>query len=365
MDATIPGIQFDDRGVCSFCQAHDRLEEQFPLGHLGEQRLSKLIDKIKSKGKNKKYDCVVGISGGTDSTYCLYMTKKLGLRPLAVHLDNGWNTKIATINMENALAKLDVDLRIIKCDWEEFKDLQISFLKASVPDAEIPTDLAILSILYKVAAEENINYAIIGHSFRTEGMTPLGWMYADGRYIKSVNKIFGSRKLKSYPNLTMFDLLYYVFIKRIRMVHLLDNINYHKEKTMQILEKELNWTYYGGHHFESTYARFVIHYIWKKFNIDKRKIEFSTLIRSGQMDREEALQKLKEPLAEDKKLVKYCINKLGLSAKEFEEIISSTPKTFLDYNTYYPTIRKLKLPIQLACKLGLLPQVFYEKYFTF
>lgn len=362
-DISIPGIRFDEKGICNFCRIHDELEKQYPRDELGQQKLNQIINEIKRKGKNKKYDCVVGISGGTDSTYCLYMAKKLGLRPLAVHFDNGWDSDIAINNMKNAVTKLDVDLKTVTCDWEEYKNLQISFLKASVPDAEMPTDIAIISALYRVAAEEGIHYVINGHSFRTEGTMPLRWSYGDGRYIKSVHKKFGKAKLKTFPNLTIADLLYYVFVKRIHVVPLLAYIDYRKEEAKKILEKELGWTYYGGHHFESIYTRFISSYLLpKKFGIDKRKIDYSALIRSEQMTREEALEKLKEPFIAEKELVEHCIKKLGLSSEQFEEIMSSEPKSFLDYPTYYPIIRALRVPIKLACKLGLLPEIFYEKY---
>lgn len=364
-DTTIPGIRFDDRGICNFCKAHDELEKQFPLNELGQQKLNRLIEKIKSKGKNKKYDCVVGVSGGTDSTYCLYLSKKLELRPLAVHLDNGWDSDIAANNIQKAVTKLGVDLRTVTCDWEEFKDIQISFLKASVSDAEIPTDLAIISVLYRVAAEEGIHYVLNGHSFRAEGFSPTGWTYMDGRYIKSIHKRFGKTNLKSFPNLTIADLLYYAFIKKIQVVPLLAYIDYRKEDSKKIMEKELGWTYYGAHHFESIYTRFVItNLLPRKFRVDKRIVEYSALIRSGQMTRDEALEAIKEALPEDKDIAEYCRNKLGLTTQEFEQILSSDPKTFLDYPTYYPIIRALRVPIKLACKFNLLPMVFYEKYFN-
>lgn len=367
LDTTVPSIRFDEKGVCNYCKIHDEMEKKYPLNEQGQQRLNQLVNEIKSKGKNNEYGCVVGISGGTDSTYCLYLAKKLGLRPLAVHLDNGWNSDIAVNNMEKAVTKLDIDLKTVTCDWKEFKNLQISFLKASVPDAEIPTDIAIHSVLYQVAAEEGIHYIINGHSFRAEGTTPLGWTYMDGRYIKSVNKKFWETKMKSFPNLTISNLLYYVFVKRIKTVRLLYYLDYRKEDTKKILEKELGWEYYGGHHFESIYTRFVASYLLpEKFNIDKRKIEYSALVRSNQMTRDEALEKIKEPPISEAQLREdrdYVIKKLGLTEAEFEEILSAKPKTFLDYPTYYSIIKKLRVPIKLACKFNLLPEIFYEKYF--
>jgi len=367
LDSTVPNIRFDEGGVCNYCKIHEMLEKQYPLNEIGQRKFKQLIEKIRIDGKGKEYDCVVGVSGGLDSSYTLYLTKKLGLRPLAIHLDNNWDSEIAINNIKKLCKKLNVDLRIIKVDWEEFKDLQLAFLKASTPDVEIPTDIAIQATLYKVAAEEGIRYVIDGHSFRTEGVAPLMWMYADGRYIKSVYKRFGkNKKLQNYPNLTISKLLYYVFVKKIRYISLLEYIDYRKEEARKILKEEIGWEDYGGKHYESVYTRFVQSYLLpKKFNIDKRKAYFSALIRSGQMTRDEALEKIKEPpisKEQAEKDKKYVLEKLGLTEEEFEEIMRLLPKTFLDYPTYYPIIRALKRPIKLACKLGLLPYTFYAKY---
>ena len=366
LDSSIPGIRFDDRGICNYCKIHDGLEKQHPIGELGQQKLNQMVDEIKRRGKNKKYDCIIGVSGGTDSTYTLYMAKELGLRPLAVHFDNGWDSEIAINNMKNAVKKLDVDLKIVTCDWEEFKDLQISFLKASTPDAEIPTDLAIQAVLFRVAAEEGVHYRIAGHSFRNEGLSPLEWSYMDGKYIKSVHKKFGKHELKRFSDLTISDLLYYIFVKRIRAAYPLEYIDYRKEEAKKILKKELGWNDYGGHHYESIYTRFVASYLLpKKFGIDKRKIEYSAFVRSGQMTREQASEKLKEPPISEEQARKdreYVIEKLGLTDEQFEEIMSADPKTFRDYHTNYPTIKALRVPIKLACMFNLLPPTFYEKF---
>lgn len=364
-DTSIPGIQFDEKGVCNFCKAHNALEKEFPLGKSGEYQLNRLVERIKVRGKHKKYDCVVGVSGGADSTYCLYMLKKLGLRPLAVHIDNNWDADIAVANMENAVKALKVDLKIITVNWEEFKDIQISFLKASVSDAEIPTDVAIIALLYRTASEEGLHYVINGHSFRMEGLSPTGWTYMDGRYIRSIHHRFGKTMLKSFSNLTISDLLYYSLVKRIKVIPLLSYIDYNKEDSKILITKECGWSDYGGHHYESVYTRFVItNILFKKFGIDKRIIEYSAYIRSGHMSREQSLEAMRQVIPEDKDVREFCREKLGLKDKELTNILSAEPKTFLDYPTYFPTIRLLKLPIKLACKLGFLPWIFYEKYFN-
>lgn len=366
LDTTVPEIQFDEHGLCNYCKIHDKFEELYPLNEIGKERIRRKVEKIKRKGIAKKYDCIVGVSGGTDSTYCLYLAKKWGLKPLAIHLDNGWDTEIAMSNMRKATEKLGIDLKIIKVDWEEFKNLQIAFLKASVSDAEIPTDIGIYSVLYRVAVEEGIPYVINGHSFRTEGTCPIGWTYMDGKYIDSVYKKFGEGKLKSFPNLKISNLLYYIFIKRIKEFRPLEYISYDKVEAGKILEKKLGWKYYGGHHYESIYTRFVVSFLLlKKFHIDKRKVSFSALIRTGQITREEALQEIRElPYPKEKvdKDKEYVIKKFELTDEEFDRILAMKPKKFLDYPTYYSTIRKLRFFIKIACKLKLLPEIFYEKY---
>lgn len=368
LDSTVPNIKFDEDGICNFCKLHDKLERKYPLGAEGQQKIKQFVEEIKSKGKNKKYDCVIGISGGTDSTYCLYLAKKWGLRPLAVHLDNGWNSETAVNNIKNATEKLGVDLKTIKVDKDEFRDLQIAFLKASVSDAEIPTDIGVYATLYKVAAEEGIPFIINGHSFRTEGTAPIDWTYMDGKYIENVYDKFGKGKLKNFTNLKIPNLLYYLFIKGIKEFRPLEYIEYNKVKAGKILEKELGWQYYGGHHYESIYTRFIASYVLpKKFNIDKRKVSLSARVRSKQLTRDEALKKLEEdPYPEDKieEDKNYITKKLGLTKEEFDQILSQKPKSFRDYKTYYSYIRMLRLPIKIACKLKLLPEIFYEKYAT-
>jgi len=352
MDTTVQDIKFDEEGVCNYCKLHDELERRYPLDDKTQQTLENIVDEIKKVGEGKKYDSILGVSGGTDSTYCLYVAKKLGLRPLAVHFDNGWNSEIAVRNIQNTTSKLDVDLQTYVVDWDEFKDLQIAFLKASTPDTEIVTDIAIKSTLYRVAAEEGIRYIINGVSFRTEGKVPPLWSHGDGRYIESVYKEFGpNHKLKSFPNFMMKDLIYYGFIKKIKFIRLLYYVDYNKEDVVKLLKKELDWESYGHKHYESVFTRFFQSYILpKKFNIDKRKVHYSALVRSGQIIRKDALAKMKDPpideehAREDKE---YVMKKLELSEKQWDEIMSLPKKTFLDYPTYYPTIKKLKTPLKL------------------
>ena len=364
LDTTIPEIRFDEEGVCQFCKIHDDLEKEFPLNEHGQKKLKELIAKIKREGKGKPYDIIIGVSGGRDSTFGLYTAVKLGLRPLAVHFDNGWNSEIAVTNIKRAASKLDVDLETYVVDWEEFKDLQKSFLKASVSDAEIPTDVAIHGLLHRVAAKENIQYILFAHSFRTEGFAPIGWTYMDGRYIESVHQKFGTKPLKTFPNFTLKNFLYYRLIKNIKVVPLLAYVAYEKNQVQEVLEKELGFQYYGGHHHESYYTRFFqSYYLPKRFNIDKRKLESSAMIRSGQTTREAALKEINaNPYPYEEDLVNYTILKLGLSREEFEAICRLPLKTFQDYSTYYPGMKALKFPLRLASYLNLFPKHLYLKY---
>jgi N-acetyl sugar amidotransferase len=343
---------------------HDYMETKYPMGDAGKEKLELFLEEVKRKGKNREHDCILGVSGGRDSTYLMYLAVKHGLRPLAVHFDNGWNSEIAVTNIKNACEKLNVDLYTHVADWEQFKDLQISFLKASVSDADIPTDVAIFGTLHQAAAREGIKYILNGHSFRTEGIMPKGWTYMDGRYIKSVHKIFGTKKLDTVPNFTIFDLLRYTIVGGIKTEPFINYFEYNQEQIDKILAEEMGWTYYGGHHHESHYTHFFqSYYLPQKFGIDKRKIENSALIRSGQMSREDALKEVQDTTYPyDQELVDYTISKFGFSTTEFDEIMNAPLKSFHDYSTYYPMMKTLALPVKIACDCGLLPELLYQKY---
>lgn len=333
-----PDISFDEKGICNYYYEYfEKSKLRTIPDDEKDERLAEIIKNIKEAGKNKQYDCIIGISGGVDSSYTAYLVKKLGLRPMAVHFDNGWDSELAVSNIKKILNKLGIDLYTYVIDWEEFKDIQLSFLKASTPDGEIPTDHAILAVLYKIANENKIKYIVSGNNFRTEGIMPPSWAYGhiDWKYIKGVHKKFGKVKFKSFPYITLPKYLYYTFVKGIKMVSILNYINYDKVKAQKILEDELGWQYYGGKHYESIYTRFYQSYILpNKFNIDKRKIHLSTLIFAGLLSKEEALKEMSKPAYPEDKLKfekEYVINKFGISEKEFDEIMSAPVKSFRDY----------------------------------
>jgi N-acetyl sugar amidotransferase len=335
------------------------------LGPESDLKLKAIIEQIKKDGKGLQYDCIAGTSGGRDSTYTLLKAIELGLRPLAVHFDNGWNTEISVKNIKKTCEKLNIPLYTVVADWEEFKDLQVSFLKASTPDSDIPTDYAIYSVLFDVAAKEGVKYILNGHSFRTEGTSPISWTYMDGRYLKAVHRRFGKvKKIRSFPVLTLPRLLYYAFVKRIKDVRVLEYMDYNKKEVDKVLTEKLDWEYYGGHHHENVYTKFFqSYYLPKKFNIDKRKTELSALVRSGQITREEALREINSSHYQyDPSVVEYAINKLGLTKEEFDKIMNSPNKTHDDYPNYLSLIKAMKFPIKIATKLKLLPHILYLKY---
>lgn len=363
LDTTVPEITFDANGECSFCRIHDSLEKTHPLDTNGTRKFTELIEQIKRDGKGNEYDCIVGVSGGRDSTYTLYKAVEMGLRPLAVHFDNGWNSEIGVSNIKNVTNKLNVDLHTIVADWEEFKELQKAFLWASVSDAEVPTDYAILSVLLQEADISRVKYVFNGHSFRTEGVAPIGWTYMDGRYIRSIHARFGKTTISSFPIMSMSRLLYYTLVRGIRMIDVPEFIEYKHSEVNEVLANKLGWKYYGGHHHESVYTEFFqSYYLPKKFGIDKRKLEYSALIRSGQMKREDALRELEKPYPFNSEIVDYTLSKLGLSKEEFQKIMDAPRKSFRDYPSYYPLMKLGRYPIKVACSLHLLPPVFYEKY---
>ncbi len=338
MDTTDTEIVFDEKGNCNHCNNYYKLAPLYV--HSNDnwlENLYKLADEIKKNQKNSEYDCIVGVSGGVDSTYVAYWAKKLELRVLTVHLDNGWNSELAVKNIENIVTKLNFDYQTWVIDWEEFKDLQISFLKASVANAEIPTDHSFLAAIYRLCDKYNIKYILNGSNFVTEGILPKSWGYnaKDIKHLKAIHNLFGKIKLKTYPFLGFYREFYYTYVKGIKNVRILNHLPYDKAAAMEVIKKELGWQYYGGKHYESIFTRFFQAYILpQKFNIDKRKAHLSTLICSGQINREQALDEMKsetypaEMLKQDKE---YVIKKLGLTGEEFEYIMNLPVKTYKDY----------------------------------
>jgi len=339
MDTSDPDIQFDENGVCNHCRRYDDLVARRVFsGEEGRQRLAAIVAQIQREGQGKRYDCVIGVSGGVDSTYVAWKAKELGLRPLAVHLDNGWDSELAVSNIHKALKRLDIDLYTHVIDWEEFRDLQLAFLRASTPDSEIPTDHAIVALMRQMAERVGVRYILAGYNLRTESHLPRAWSrgHMDWRYIKSVHRLFGRRPLKTFPHMGFWT--YYRYRLTQRMVHILNYVDYVKADARRLLEQELGWQYYGGKHYESIYTRFYQGYILpRKFGYDKRRSHLSSLICSGEITREEALAELQQPPyppALQEEDMEYVIKKLGLTPQEFEEIMQLPKKTYWDYPSY-------------------------------
>ena len=358
-----PGISFNKDGLCSYCKIHDEMDTEYPNDERGTKILDELVQEMKKAGKNSKYDCVIGVSGGCDSSYLVYYAKeKLGLRPLAVHFDNTWNTTIATQNIHRVLRKLDVDLYTLVVNNEEFNDLAMAFLKSSVPEIEALTDIALTTTLYKAADEHNIKYIFNGHNFRTEGITPIGWFYFDGKYIDSVHKKYGTMEMKTFPNLWLKQWIKWLFkdIKRVRPIYYID---FDKEEVKKFLSENFGWQWYGGHHEENRYTAFSNrYYLPRKYGIDFRYVEFSALIRSGQMTREAALEEIKKPPECPKEHVEELQKRLNLSDDDLDAIMKAPKKSFHDFKTYRPTFRHMHLFFWVMYKRGRVPKSFYIKY---
>ena len=355
MDTTDTEITFDENGISNHYQDFMRLAPQYIYqGKETDIKREQLFAAIKDAGKNSDYDCICGVSGGVDSSYVAYQAKQFGLRVLTVHFDNGWNSELAVKNIENIVKKLGFDYQTWVVDWEEFRDLQIAFLKASVANAEIPTDQAFLAAIYRLCNKYNIKYILSGSNFATEGILPKSWGYnaKDLKHLKAIHNRFGKIPFDTYPLLGFNKEFYYTYLKKIKMVRLLNYVPYIKADAMKVIQEKLGWVYYGGKHYESVFTRFFQAYILpQKFNIDKRKAHLSTLICSGQMTREQALEELKKEIYPPHKLEEdktFVIKKLGMTENEFENIMKAPVKSYKDYPN---DERKLKFIYSVYNKL--------------
>lgn len=343
MDSSDPDITFDNAGVCSHCRDFEtRQRRKIYTGVEAQKLLEDSVREIRAAGEGKEYDSIIGLSGGIDSSYLALQAKKLGLRPLAVHFDNGWNSELSVKNIENIVRKLDFDLFTYVIDWEEFRDLQVSFFKASVIDIELLTDNAIFSSLYRVAREKNVHYLLNGQNMATESVMPKAWVHlkSDLKNIHAIQKRFGTMKIQSFPTIGPWRQLYYQKTGLLKSVCLLDYLPYNKEEAMKVLKKELGWKYYGGKHYESIFTKFYQAYVLPvKFGVDKRRAHFSSLICSGQMARDDALTALGQELYPEEILKRdrdYVLKKLGFSEEEFEGIMKLPVKSHLDYPSNQP-----------------------------
>ena len=338
MDTSDIEITFDDRGQCSHCTEFlERRAKHNYQGNESDDAFDRMLDDVRRTGKGKAYDCVIGVSGGADSSYLAYVLKDRGIRPLAVHMDNGWNSDKAVLNIKNVTRKLNIDYESYVLDWEEFKDLQLAFLKASIPEAETPTDIAIPAALHRVAAQHGIKYILSAGNLATEGILPKSWHYdvKDLKYFNHIHGKFGNRRLRKFPTFGYKTEMYYKLIKGIRMVYPLNLVPYSKECAVNLLSERFDWKPYGGKHHESRYTKFIqSYYLYEKFGIDYRRATFSTQICAGEMMRCDANRELEtkpyDPVqAEESK--QYVAKKLGVSPDEFDRILKLPAKWYWDY----------------------------------
>jgi N-acetyl sugar amidotransferase len=338
MDTSDPDIVFDEIGNCNHCNDYFvKLPTAVKRGEEGRKLLDQQIDKVRISGKRKKYDVIMGLSGGMDSSYVAFLAKRYNLRILAVHLDNGWNSEMSVNNIENCIKYLDADLYTHVINWEEFKNLQIAYLKAGVIDIEALTDHAIRSVIYKLTAKYGIEYNLSGFNFATEGILPTGWVYnkLDFKNIKGINSLFGHRSIKTFPGMSLGKYIYYRAFARIKSIDVLNFVDYEVEKARKEMEENMSWQYYGGKHHESIFTKFYQGFILpEKFGVDKRRAHYSTLICSGNMNRVDAIKLLNKSVYSEDELaadMEYVLKKLDITEKEFNIIMSKKPVSHLSY----------------------------------
>lgn len=358
MDTTDSRIQFDENGVCDYCRSYfDKILPDWKHKQNNYQELEALVERIKKDGQKKEYDCILGLSGGTDSSYLTYIAKeKLGLRPLIYTVDTGWNLNVAVENIERLVKGLDLDLYTEVVNWNEMRDLQLAFFKSQVPYQDLPQDHVIFAGLYNYAVKNKIKYVLTGSNIATESIRPpIEWNYInDIKLMRNIHKRFGSIKLKTIPQCGMFKYrLYYEYIKGMKRIAPLDYIEYDKLKAESILKEKFGWEKYQNKHYENVFTRFYEGYFMPfKFNFDKRKVYYSNMILTAQINRDKALELMKElPYSNEliQEDMEYIAKKLGLSKNEFEDIMSQENKYYTDYKNSF---KRIELAIKLATLVG-------------
>lgn len=354
MDTTDSQITFDERGYCSQCtNVEKNIISKLWFPDTGSEKLNNILDQIRRDGIDKPYDCIIGLSGGVDSSYLAYLVvKQFGLRPLAVHVDAGWNSETAVHNIEMLVRKLNLDLYTEVIDWEEVQDLQRAYIRAGVANQDVPQDHAFFTILYKKTHEHGIKYFLSGGNYATESILPTSWGYnaMDATNIKAIHAKFGQKPLKKYPLLSFFKYyIYYPFFSNVKIIRPLNYLSYKREEAIELLEKELGWKNYGDKHHESRWTRwFQSHYLPSRFGFDKRKAHLSSMIMSDEITREVAIERLKAPLYDENTLridEDFIIKKLNMEKSEFYECFHQKHKSYADFSNQ-DTLYKLKNKIK-------------------
>ncbi|MCG8552805.1 MAG: N-acetyl sugar amidotransferase [Desulfobacterales bacterium] len=333
-DTSIPGITFDGDGVSNYCRFQELMMDTYPRGDKGRADWEALVARMKVKGRGRSYDCIVGVSGGVDSSYLLVLMKKYGLRPLAVNLDNGFNSKIAVQNLYKVTKALDIDLETYVIDYEEVTDLLYAYMRAGIPWIDSPTDGAIKAVMYKIALKENVKFIVRGNDFRSEGKQPKEW--TSGADVIHIHKKFGRGVcLKTYPKLSIPKIIYAGVFRRIRDIRPYYYLSYKKQDARKMLQEQFGWQDYGGHHHENLFTKFVMSY-WlpRKFGIDKRRINLSAQVLSGAMTRDSALTQVEKPFGVEEEIAalkNYVLKKLDINEDEFKEIWDAPNKKAADF----------------------------------
>ncbi len=363
-DERVTGIAFDGEGVCTYCRQVERLVAQYGTGTArGSKRLDQIICEIQDQGKGRKYDCIIGVSGGTDSSYLVHWAVERGLRPLAVHYDNTWNTATATQNIRKMLAGTGVDLHTHVVDNKEVDDIFRAFFFSGVPEIEAATDLGYAYTLRRAAASHGIHAILEGHSFIAEGITPLGRNYFDGRYIQAIHQRFGRRPMKTYPLMTFSRFLKSAIIDRPRFIRPLWYLGYSKEDAQHLLKSRYGWEYYGGHHLENRMTAFCHSiYLPQKFGADLRNNTLSARVRSGTLDRASAWRQYNSEPHVERQLVAYFKKRLGISDDDYGRVMRESPRSWHDYPTYKRRFERLRPLFAVLAKADLVPMSFYLKY---
>ena len=332
-------ITFDKNGVCNYCYTYDRQVSELGNEDVRTNYLQNKVNEIKLSNKGHDYDCILGVSGGVDSSYLAYWAKENDLRPLIVHFDNGWNSELAVKNIQSICTLLGFELQTYVINWEEFKELQLAYLRAGVVDIEVLTDHAIYATIYEIAKKYKLKYTINGFNLATEAIMPKGWVFdkSDFTNINDINKKFGKTSIKTFPHVTFIQKFIYSLLFKMESIHVLNYINYNKAEAKKVLIEKLGWTDYGGKHYESIFTKFYQAYILpEKFHIDKRRAHLTNLICSGQITKQQAFEELKLPLYDSANLLQekeYVLKKFGISEKEFDALMKQVPRKHNEFKT--------------------------------
>lgn len=359
MDTSDSSINFNSDGVCDHCITFDRdIYPRLNTDSPDESALNHIVHKIKKAGQNKEFDCIIGMSGGVDSSYLTYLATSLGLRPLVFHVDAGWNSQEAVNNIERIVDGLNLDLFTEVINWDEMRDLQLSFFKSGVPHIDAPQDHAFFASMYKFAEKHGVRHVLTGGNYSTECIrNPIEWMYyqSDSTQLRDIHRRYGSIPLTTFPLTSIINhKIILPYLKRTKVVRLLDLVPFRKDEAIKVLVDNFGWQPYPQKHFESRFTRFYEGY-WlpRKFGFDTRKVQYSSLILTGQMHRDEALELLKKPALEDAMArleFKYVASKLRITVDELQSYFDSPNKSFLDYRSQYRLYKLGSLAMQ---RLGL------------